>query len=185
MPRKFESSGLTGKIIEKELLGESLYNRYSENVEVGGDWKMIELAERYSILKRLQPFESIDHAPDFVKTVHSLIAQRLGIEPKFLKFYTAVESPVDWNNKIDCWFQILRRKGEEPLRVTIDITTNPEKGLPKYPADIPDFVVPQDGLDIHVDKDQFLDYAVRLADEVSGRFKLLGINQKERKANEH
>lgn len=165
MANRFEKSGITGKIVERELFGKSLHSKYEQNEEVGGYWERYDFERRLEILKRLQPFQSIEAAPDFAKTVHTLASDKLKIDPKVLRFFTAVESPVDWMNKIDGWFEIKIKDGPM-LRVTIDITTNPEKALPKYPADIPDFLVPSDGLDRKVDENQFLEYSNSLADEV-------------------
>jgi len=180
MARRLESSGVTGKIVERELFGESQFHKFERSPEIPTHWGRLNFVERLRLLKRLQPFKPESPAPDFAKTVHSLVAHRLGIKPEYLRFFTAIESPVDWHNKIDGWFEVL--KAGQYLRVTIDLTKNPEKGIAHDGADI-DFLVPHDGLDQQVNREEFLEYSSQLADNVVNLFHQQGLKSVERRAS--
>jgi hypothetical protein len=165
---RHEKSGVTGKILEQELFGASRYQEMTG--EHSPDFEYRELEQGFRVLKTMQPFDSTDPAPDFANAVHAYIFDRLGLDAEKVHFYTAVESSLDRYQGIDGWFEITTN-GED-LRVTIDITQNPNKE--SYKANIV-FLVPNGGLDRKVDKEQFKEYTNNLANEVIEIFKRQGL----------
>ena len=179
--RRFEKSGITGKIVERELFGESKYKERTGE-RSPEEFSFYRYNSCLDLLKKMQPFSPIDPKPDFAKTVHQLIYGRLGLDARQLRFYTAIESPFDIKHGVDGWFEVSLRPNTY-LRVTVDLTTNPDKALRKFPADIPNFLVPHDGLDINVDREQFLEYSNSLAEQVADIFVDKGLHARERRAS--
>ncbi len=166
---RFEGPGATGGIVEEELFGKSNFER-ANRIE-SSDYKYANMRISFEVLKNLQPFDKTDPTPDFANTVHYHVFEGLGLDAEDLRFFTAVKSPLDRFHGIDGWFEI----GDEgdPKRVTVDITMNPNKDT-GYKADII-FLIPKGGLDRKVDKEQFLEYSQKLADEVMAFFKMRGM----------
>jgi len=166
--RLFETSGVTGHLLEHEMLGSG---HYSEE----GEYQPYREAMRY--VKEHQPFDPSDPAPRFANDVHATIADMLGLEDySQLKFFTAVSSLLDKCHGIDGFFEL--EDADNPhkvLRVTIDITKNPAKGE-DYKADII-ITVPRDGLDPKDDKEAFSALVNKTAAAITERLKLQGLPQ--------
>ena len=156
-----EHSGITGKIVERELFGEIKQERR----ETPHHWPYYDYEASVILVKNLQPFDPTDPEPDFANAVHYRVAEQLSLDLDQLRFYTAINSPLDHYHGVDGWFE-LAVTGQ---RVTIDLTTNPQKG--DYKANII-FTVPYDGLDRKVDKEQFNSYVEELVRLAVEAFKL-------------
>jgi len=76
-----------------------------------------------------QPGDPTDPEQRTANDLHALVCEELGLEDySKLQFFTAVESPLDYYHGVDGWFEFSGKV------VTIDVTLNPKKELPK--ADI-------------------------------------------------
>lgn len=116
----------SGKLLESELLGEIIhqphehleYQTYNESIK----W-----------VKGHQPGDPADPVAPFSNDLHATMAEELCPE-KYdrLKFYTSVGSSLDRFHGVDAFFEYLD-KNKKLHRVTIDLTTNPQKD--EYKAD--------------------------------------------------
>lgn len=130
--------GFTGGIIERELLGKS---------ELPEAYKDIYLPYKKAleVARKMQPFDPTDPKPRFANDLHATVAEGLGIEDYGrLKFFTAVGTPLDVKHGVDAFLEL--KVDKQTHRVTLDVTTNPQKG-DKHKADIV-FFVPPDGYDL-------------------------------------
>ena len=153
---RYERSGATGGIVEQELVGKSRYEAVAH--ADSSHFEYIPFRQAMVVLKSMQPFDPTDPTPDFANTVHYYIYEGLGVDAEGVKFYTAVRSPLDRFHGVDAWFEV----GDKV--VTLDVTMNQNKD-DGYKADVT-FVVPNGGLDRKVDKEQFIEYSQKLAEEV-------------------
>ena len=167
---RHERSGITGKIVERELFGKSRYQEVTgEQFE---DFKFREPEQAFEFLKTLQPFpDPTKPGREFAYMVHRYVFKMMGLDASQLCFYTAIDSSLDRYQGIDGWFEANLSGGG--TRVSIDLTTNPEKERGK--ADIV-FLVPHDGLALKVDKEQFMSYSRELAIEIVEFFKQQGVS---------
>ncbi len=176
MSHRYEKSGMTGGIVERELFGKSEYEaKYPHEVKekLGERFKEYKHYDRWAcikLLKTLQPFNPLDPKPDFANDVRTQIARDLSIgDADILHFYTAVKSPFDLYFGVDGWFEITTP--EKIIIVTVDLTTNPQKD--EKDADIV-FRVPIEGLSkrtsSEIDKEQYLMYYSDLAKQVRDKF---------------
>ncbi len=166
MRMRYENrSGENGERVEVELFGKSRYEDITR--ELPGAYRYFKWKVIQYFLERMQPFDVTDPKPEFAKSVRSMVSDKLGLEDRKMRFYTAVKSPLDYYHQIDGWFEI--RDGDKVVkRVTVDVTINPNKkdAASEYKADIV-FLVPTDGLSSYVDKQQFMEYCESLAEEVA------------------
>jgi len=164
----FEYGGPMGKLVENNMLGgirkteETEYQKFDDSIE---------------FVKKNQIGEPSDPSAWFANDLHATIANEIGLEDySQLKFYTAVGSPLDKYHSIDGFFELQLDPKNNPndvARVTVDLTTNPNKD--KYRADLV-ILVPHDGLD---PKDE--DYKEALqkhADEITAKL-MPYLNKKE------
>jgi hypothetical protein len=147
----FETTGTT---VERELFGKAEklarvpeYLKYKQAMEV---------------VRKLQPGDPTDPKPDFAYEVLIQVEGKIPDGKDRIRFYTAIGSMLDHWHGVDGWFEL-----EDGRRVSIDLTTNPQKETHK--ADIV-FLVPHGGLDRAVNEAEFLEYTGKLAGEIAGLF---------------
>ncbi|KKT27812.1 MAG: hypothetical protein A3G02_02450 [Candidatus Yanofskybacteria bacterium RIFCSPLOWO2_12_FULL_44_13b] len=176
MRRSYEKSGMTGKIVEQELFGKSLYER--ETKELFPDYSYADKLRCLDIIKKHQPSSPTNPQREFAHHVRSRVCILLGVDQKIVRFYTAVDSPLDQFHQVDGWFEI-KFRGVNIL-VTVDLTSRPEKD--KTRSDII-FHVPIEGLSSAVDETEFLSYANDMSEQVVLEFQRQGIPS--RKGSHH
>ena len=174
--RRFERSGMTGKIVERELFGKSLYEERTK--EHAPDFTHYTYLRSIDVMKKFQPSSSTNPKPEFANYVRLKVCELMGLSRESVRFYTAIESPFDLFHKVDGWFEIKHQVQNN--RVTVDLTTRPEKDSTK--SDIL-FHVPIEGLSHAVDESEFLIYSNSLADQVAMEFNSRGIES--RKGGHH
>lgn len=112
-------TGYTGRLFEEEILGEihvswDGYMTYNRSLEYA---------------KEHQEWDPSDPETPKANDLHALVAIALNLEDwSNLKFYNAVDTPMDYFHGVDCFFEF---DGEI---VTIDLTVNPHKR--EYKADL-------------------------------------------------
>lgn len=141
MPREFSSKYSEGHDVEEGVLGRvergarMSHKEYLEKKE-RGELPDITDEQAWDIVERYQPFEDPSNPKEkpFPKAALFDVAHRLNISHKQLRYYTAVESLLDYRKK-DASFNLLLENGKI-LRVTLDITLDEEK-LASKQADVP------------------------------------------------
>lgn len=123
------NEGYTGRLLENEMLP-----MLSDSWRSEGYFS----EERcYRWVKDHQEWDPSDPSNRLANDLHYLVAEKLGIiendKINDLKFYNAVNSPLDYFYGVDAFFEI----GD--ARFTLDITTNPHKLTHKA-----DYVVHED-----------------------------------------
>jgi len=154
------------------LFGESRYEQITG--ERSPEFKYREPDQAFRLVKEMQPFDPTRPIPEFAYMVRRIIFKelKLSLEAQ-LRFYTSVESSLDRYRGIDGWFEIDNE--DEEIRVTVDITKNTDAKDTGYKANIV-FLVPDDGLDRKVDREQFIKYSLELAHEVVELFRQQGLS---------
>lgn len=146
------SQEITGKTVEQELFGRS--------ERLGRTPEYLKYRQAMDLVRKLQPGDPKDPKSDFAYEVFVTVEKLLAIKGEDkLSFYTAIDSLLDHMHGVDGWFELA-----DGRRVTVDLTTNPNKATGK--ADII-FLVPLDGLDRTTDVTQFNAYAQELAQQVA------------------
>ena len=133
---------VTGKIIERELLGEVKKEKYEKYME--SSYLPREIAMK--VTKECQPARM----KDFAASLLAAIKEKLSLEKEDIKFFTSVESHLDYHHGIDAFFEI--KVGDKEEVITFDITKNPNKDVKE--AEVIG-LVPADGLDKEVDEFEF------------------------------
>ncbi len=170
---RHDRSGIPGGIIERELIGKSMYE--SKGGEPGHEFTYRTYEQSLRLVKEMQPFDPTRPTPEFAYMVRRLIFKELELtDEQELRFYTAVGSALDLYHGVDGWFEITRAGHE--VRATIDMTKNDLKDT-GYKADIT-FLVPDAGLDRKLDRDEFIRYAINLARKVVEIFGERGIAER-------
>ena len=158
---KFESA-YTGKLMEEEVFG----GLDKERVGVFSDMEGTYLPYRQAmeIVKKMQSFDPSDPNPPFANDLHATIADKLGLDDYGrLRFFTALESHLDFRHGIDAFFEFTSEKGEN-IVVTLDVTKNiPFKDTCK--ADVL-ILMPDQGLDPKDDRKTYLDKVEETAKEI-------------------
>jgi hypothetical protein len=98
----------TGKEVEAEVLG---------TARVKWDGKFVPFMKSVKLAATSQPTQ----VTPFAQKLHALVAKQLGVAPTDVRYYTAVDSPLDFYHGVDCWFEF---KGKA---VTVDVTIDPAK----------------------------------------------------------
>jgi hypothetical protein len=156
------SPRITGETVEKELFGRSHYE--SKTGEHNPDYSFVRPERAFEMLKHMQPFNPFEPTPDFASELQASVYDRLGLDASQVGFFTAIKSPLDRFHGVDGWLEI-NQPGRQS-RVTIDITTNPDKE--RSGADII-FLVPGQGLDRSSDRAEFDRHTAALAALVTDR----------------
>ena len=113
--------GYTGKMFESEVL-----SRLSDSWRREGYFNM---SKSYEWVRNNQIWNPSDPDNKTASDLHFKIAEKLGLENvNELKFYSALNSPLDYHYGVDAFFEI----GDSV--VTIDLSLNPHKEVAK--ADI-------------------------------------------------
>jgi hypothetical protein len=166
-----------GKIVERQMLGETKKkNLHLENYpEKKRNELMAALNENaylpyqksMDLVKKMQHSETPGALPTlFAKDLYVAVARKLKIkELAELRYFTAVNSPLDKYHGVDAFFEYLDKENNKLIQATLDITTNPEKGE-DYKADVI-MLVPGDGIDSKVDKKEYLEYINKFAPEIA------------------
>ncbi|MFA5163660.1 MAG: hypothetical protein WC441_04025 [Patescibacteria group bacterium] len=83
------------------------------------------------LVKDCQPFNPESPSPDFAKKLHAAIESYIKIgDGLSLKFFTAVNSHLDYFHGVDAFFEISDQSDNIAARTTIDIKKyNPEKAI--------------------------------------------------------
>ena len=142
-----QPNGYTGGLLEEELLGAC------------DGWKNKEYmpyADALEFVKAHQPegWRPSDPRPRFAADLFTTVALALlGPEGDWtdLKFYTAVDSPLDVFHGTDAFFEY------QDKIIKIDLTINPQKGDAKA-----DFIINPDKDDLEVVADGIVDFIKRL-----------------------
>ncbi|XOU94130.1 MAG: hypothetical protein ACNFW9_04765 [Candidatus Kerfeldbacteria bacterium] len=170
----FNYDGPSGKLVENNMLGGV---KKTQEQQSSGETSYQKFDDALDYVKENQIGDPTDPHAWFAYDLHATIADELGLEDySQLKYYTAVGSSLDQYHSIDCFFEFQVDPENNPkdiVRVTIDLTTNPNKM--DYRADMV-ILVPHDGLDPKDD-----DYKKVLNDhalEIAVKFKPY-INKKE------
>lgn len=143
----------TGKIIEEELLGEigsEVYEKYMKSSYMPKETAM-------EVIRECQPGKTTD----FVASLLAVLIEKLGLEKRDVKFFTSVESHLDFHHGIDGFFEF--NLGKEEEIVTLDITKNPNKDVKD--AEVIG-LVPADGLDREVDKQEFNEHIDTMSNQI-------------------
>lgn len=148
---------ITGETVEKELFGRSHYE--AKTGEHNPDYSFVHPERAYSMLKQMQPFDPFEPTPDFASELQATVYNALQVDANQVGFYTAVKSPLDRFHGVDGWLEINQPPGKL-TRITIDLTTNPEKE--RSGADII-FLVPREGLDRSISRALFYDHVTSLS----------------------
>jgi hypothetical protein len=118
--------GYTGRLLESEILPALSDSWRSEGY--------FSEQKSYQWVRDHQTWNPSDPENRLANDLHYLVAEKLGIEDfNQLKFYSAINSPLDYFYGVDGFFEI---DGE---RFTLDITANPHKSTHKA-----DYVVHED-----------------------------------------
>ena len=119
---KFEghNDGYTGRLLEEEVLA-----------KVGGDWReqgFFTEEKSYEWVKSHQPWNPsdpnvVEGGPNYIANdLHYKVAEALQLEDlSELKFYTALDSPLDLYFGVDAFFEY------HDAILTVDLTQNPHK----------------------------------------------------------
>jgi len=144
-------SGYTGNLTERELLRG--VDSAKEKIKISPLENYMSFQEAMSLVKKMQPYEDpSDPEPRFANDLHATIADKLGLEDyKNLHFYTAVGSHLDKWHGVDAFVEMKVDKFRS-ITVTLDVTTNPNKG-DDYKADVV-FLMPREGLDPKISDDK-------------------------------
>jgi len=140
----FDYSGPQGSLVDRNMLGGVKKDEKQMNSDET-EYQKYDDAMKY--VKDNQIGEPSDPSAWFANDLHATIADELGLEDySQLKFYTAIGSSLDKYHSIDGFFelQIDPENPDDVVRVTIDLTTNPNKD--DYRADLV-ILVPKNGLD--------------------------------------
>ena len=83
--------------------------------------------EAMCAVRQAQPGgDPTDPVKDTASDLHVFVCEELGCDDySFVKFFTAIGSPLDFFHGVDAWFEFNGRV------VTIDVTLNPNKEKPK------------------------------------------------------
>ncbi len=162
----FDYNGPQGNLVDSNMFGGT---KKTEEQMKTGNIEYQQYEDSIKFVKDNQIGEPSDPSAWFANDLHATIAEELGLEDYGqLKFYTAIGSSLDKYHSIDGFFelQVDPENPDDVVRVTIDLTTNPEKN--DYRADFI-ILVPREGLDR---KDE--DYRIVLAEharEIASKLK--------------
>ena len=134
--------GYTGKIAESEVLGETAKPEYEKKMAMEG---YITYDQAMDLVKDFQPFQdpTDPYENRFPQDVHATLADLLKLQNfSQLRYYTAIDSPLDRLHSVDAFFELDLGNGQ-CMRVTLDMTQNPNKE--DYKADVV-FQWPREGL---------------------------------------
>lgn len=164
---------LSGGMIEHEVFGSVDKKKYFKEV-TGRDPQSekefrkfisnsyINFQEALDLAKRCQSYDNSDPEPRFANDLHAHLAEKIGLEDySELKLYTAVGSQLDYWHGIDGFFEF-KHEGKT-IRVTIDVTSNPQKDKTK--ADVL-LYIPAEGLDPKLDKVKYSSKIGEAADDI-------------------
>ncbi|MEA3398211.1 MAG: hypothetical protein U9R06_00510 [Patescibacteria group bacterium] len=154
--------GFTGGITEREMLGGTRTPQKEENIPGVKEYIRFDSAIAYA--KKLQASEDpSDPDTRFANDLHATIAGKLNLENYAdLKFYSSIGTHLDKYYGVDAFFEI--KIDNVTVLVTMDITTNPNKG-DQYKADTI-INMPKGGLDPDLSEDKEV-YRQKI-EEVSG-----------------
>lgn len=120
----------TGRVLEAELFGEvekeawtvfeeRAYKPYRESMD---------LVRQAQLIDPEKGFNPSCPKPSFANDLHAMLAEKLELDDfERLRFYTAVHSILDYQHKVDGFFEFDDIPGKKPVIVTLDLTQNPEK----------------------------------------------------------
>jgi hypothetical protein len=160
----------TGKILEADVLG---VPRGAELFESKPEY--IRYKDAVTLIHQIQPerptyfmaelrdrIEYIIQDSDELLSSHEEAAQLL--KDATVEMYTAVGTSLDYHHGIDGFAELTCPQCEEPYRVTLDVTGNPEKTYSK--SDIIVYVG-KDDMDLEDHKSLFLNLVDKTADAIT------------------
>lgn len=148
MERVFFDYTITGKTVERELFGD-VCNKcdFQQTAYLPYHWALQDARIH-------QPWDPTDPQPRFANDVHATIAEHFSpLDYSRVCMYTAIRSSLDHHHGVDAFVECHDNSGTT-WRVTLDVTTNPQKIHQACKADVV-FLVPRDGLDPRFDRELF------------------------------
>lgn len=156
-----QPTGYTGRLVEKELFGETVENERAPDLEDYCNYN-----RSVGLVKESQPFDNPSE-PDTFFADDMLANTAIQIkEEDFSKFrfFTAVNSHLDKYHGVDAFIEY-DHPDAGVVRITLDVTTNPAKG-DSYKADVI-ILWPQEGLDPKLDKEDYRKKLNEVSDRIS------------------
>ena len=153
--------GYTGRLLEEESFGRPLLSEDEKK-------RYMKYKEAMNLVKDKQAFEPGDPDPRFANDLHASIAEKLKLDDYGkLKFFSSVDSPLDYYHGVDAFFEVEGKDGKKRI-VTIDISGNSKKDKGK--ADVL-INMPMDGLDPKEDRDDYIKKIKEATSEIADRLR--------------